>query len=46
VKSNEELAQEESFSPDIAESVVFAHFTDLPLNKLSASTEMVKLESR
>jgi hypothetical protein len=33
--------QEESFSPEFSDIVVFASFSDLPLNKLSASTEMV-----
>lgn len=37
----EEQTAEENFSPDFPEMVVFASFTDLPLNKLSASTEVV-----
>jgi hypothetical protein len=36
---------EESFAPDFNEMVVFASFTDLPLNKLSASTEVVSVNS-
>jgi hypothetical protein len=34
---------EENFIPDFNEMVVFASFTDLPLNKLSASTEVVRI---
>ena len=37
----DEAPVEESFSPDFPEMIVFASFTDLPLNKLSASTEVV-----
>jgi hypothetical protein len=37
----DDTVQEESFSPEFSEMVVFASFTDLPLNKLSASTEIV-----
>ena len=37
----EEQTAEENFSPEFPEMVVFASFTDLPLNKLSASTEVV-----
>lgn len=37
----DEQIQDESFSPDFPEMVAFASFTDLPLTKLSASTEVV-----
>lgn len=42
----EEQTPEENFSPDFPEMVVFASFTDLPLNKLSASTEVVSYPNR
>lgn len=42
----EEQTQEENFSPDFPETVAFACFTDLPLNKLSVSTELVKTPNR
>ena len=37
----DENVQEENYGPDFPETVVFASFTDLPMNKLSASTETV-----
>jgi hypothetical protein len=39
----DETQVEESFAPEFPEMVVYASFTDLPLNKLSASTEVVGL---
>jgi hypothetical protein len=39
--TTDDQVMEESFSPEFPEMVVFASFTDLPLNKLSASTEVV-----
>lgn len=36
----DEPTQEENFAPEFPEMVVFASFNDLPLNKLSASTEV------
>lgn len=39
----DEQPQEENYSPDFPEMVAFACFTDLPLNKLSASTEVVSI---
>jgi hypothetical protein len=39
----DETQVEESFAPEFPEMVVYASFTDLPLNKLSASTEVVCL---
>jgi hypothetical protein len=42
----EEQTQEENFSPDFPETVAFACFTDLPLNKLSVSTELVKMPNQ
>ena len=42
----DEPAQEENFAPDFPEMVVFASFTDLPLNKLSASTEVADRRER
>jgi hypothetical protein len=38
----DESQQEENFSPDFPEMVVFASFTDLPVNKISASSEVVR----
>ncbi len=38
---NDETPQDESFSPEFPETVIFASFTDLPLTKISAQTEMV-----
>jgi|688.fasta_scaffold1957853_1 hypothetical protein len=41
-KSNvDDAPPEENFTPDFPENLVFASFTDLPLTKLSAHTEMV-----
>jgi hypothetical protein len=37
----DETPQEESFGPEFPETVIFASFTDLPLTKISAQTEMV-----
>ncbi|CAF0778069.1 unnamed protein product [Brachionus calyciflorus] len=42
----EEPTQDENFVPDFPEMVVFASFTDLPLNKLSASTEVADRRER
>jgi len=42
----DELLTEENFAPDFPEMVVFASFTDLPLNKLSASTEVADRRER
>ena len=39
----DEPLAEENFAPEFPEMVVFASFTDLPLNKLSASTEVVSV---
>ena len=39
----DDSGQEETFSLDFPEMVVYASFTDLPLNKLSASTEVVNI---
>jgi hypothetical protein len=39
----EDVCQEDSFTPDFPEPLIFASFTDLPLTKLSAHTEMVTL---
>ena len=39
--ATDEPVQEESFALDFIDMVVYASFTDLPLNKLSASTEVV-----
>lgn len=38
--TTDELVQDENFAPEFPEMVVFASFTDLPLNKLSASSEV------
>lgn len=38
----DDIIQDESFAPEFPEMVVFASFTDLPLNKLSASSEVVR----
>lgn len=37
----DEQNQEENLSPEFPENVVFACFTDLPFNRLSASIEVV-----
>ncbi len=42
----DETQVEESFAPEFPEMVVYASFTDLPLNKLSASTEVVSCINR
>lgn len=42
----DETMAEENFSPEFSEMVVFASFTDLPLNKLSASTEVADRRER
>ena len=40
----EEPPQEDIFAPDFPETCVFASFADIPLTKISAHTEMVKLK--
>jgi hypothetical protein len=40
----DETPQEESFGPEFPETVIFASFTDLPLTKISAQTEMVNFD--
>ncbi len=42
----DEPLQDENFAPEFPEMVVFASFTDLPLDKLSASTEVVRRANR
>ncbi len=42
----DEQPLEENFAPEFPEMVVFASFTDLPLNKLSASTEVADRRER
>ena len=42
----DEPTAEENFAPDFGEMVVFASFTDLPLNKLSASGEVADRRER
>lgn len=37
----DDSTQDETFTLDFPDMVVYASFTDLPLNKLSASTEVV-----
>lgn len=37
---NDEPQQEDSYSPDFPETLIFASFCDLPLTKISAHTEM------
>jgi hypothetical protein len=44
--TTDEQIQDESFSPEFPEMVAFAYFTDLPLTKLSASTEVADRRER